>query len=708
MKLVKFNDANDSIAKDEIKSTNFCINLIAKYIYPFGLTCLVLMVLLLIECKYPYFFLQDDNRDSYLPYFVHNYESLLNGELAQYNFHQFMGIPSLASGQTAALYPFTYFAVFLSDIIFGHYFAAVDIQVILHLLIGAVGFFCFMRFFGISRKAAFFGGLTWPLSSFVIYVSNSWVVVSAAAAFFPWMLFFSFRLYKAPSIKINICAIVVRLLLFYSGNVQYFIYSVVFELLTVILYVISDSKSGEKIVNTIKFSRKYIEGYIYVLILSLPLLLPMWNQMAISVHRSSKLPFREFISLSYPIGELLKDSFYPFFKLSEHRVWLYGNMFGLSYIGYLPILFLIFGIIEAIIYKQKNTIINSVRFSVFIRPALIALLWSTNWIFNIIIYVIPILNRFRFPFKLVFYLNFYLIVIAMLLFSNFIERVSWKKMAKNVLFFLLIGIQIFNLMFLYTATEFKAFGYHDDHIPLEEKLQNKLIGGRIISLGFDKWSTFQESNQAYLTAPSLGFNYATLWGLDYFAGYDVLLSPRNAEASLGLNYNAVIGSNESIPVENLRKAAVCWYIVPKNKVNEYYSRLNAFGMIEKYEDENRVVFYDVKASPMVFYKNGEKIANENYRVSSNSIELNIYNQHSETIVLNYIFNPFFQASIDGEMTELMSTDEIHFSIFVPEGKHHIIIKYMDPYLRTGFYIVIVFFTVVVFFWLTKIMRRKII
>ena len=689
-KIIHYSNINDKITSEN-QDDNIKFEKGNRWIFPFSLATILLMVFLYIEYKHPYFFLQDDNRDYYLPYFIHNYESLLNGELASYNFHQFLGVPSLAVGQTGVLYPFTYLAVFLSNLFLGHYFAAIDIQVILHLLIGALGCYKLMEFFDIERNVAFFAGLTWPLSSYIIYASNSWVVVSAVAAYFPWMLFFSFRLYKDTTLKATMYSVIVRLFLFYAGHIQYFIYSVIFEFVTLIIYVVSCSGQGEKKASIIKFIKIYMKGYIYVFILSMPLLLPMWHHTNISAGRSGRLQFAVFVSQGFPVDQLLKGLLYPFLQVNENTYASFRNMLNLSHVGYVTIVLLVIGISDRYITRTNNIKINSVKLSVFVGPAILAFFWTTNWMFNYIIYIIPILNRFRWPFKLAFYLDFYLIVIATLILSYIIKRLSEKKVTKNIVLFVIITIQIFNFGFLYTVNPYKDFGeHHGDDLPIEEKLKNKLTGGRIISAGFDTWTPTPENNHAYLTAPTLGFNYATLWGLDYFAGYEPFIPVANSEACLGLNFTAIIEFNDTIPVDYLRKAAVKWYIVPKDKIDEYLKKFIVYGIIPKYEDENRVVFYDVQAYAMVFNSNGEKIKSEDYRVTANKIEISVEMQQSGTVVFNNLYNPFFKAYIDGKETMLNKNQDIHFSVFVPEGKHKILIKYQDPYLIMGTYIAIGF------------------
>ncbi len=677
-----------------------------RWLVPLGLIISLLILFLYIEYKHPYFFLQDDNRDYYLPYFIYNYKSLLNGELAVYNFHQFLGIPSLAVGQSGTLYPITYLSVFASDLIFGHYFAAVDIQVILQLLIGGVGFYKLIRFFDVERKVAFFAGISWPLSSFIVYVSNSWVIVSAVAAYFPWMLFLSFRLFKEATPKATIYAIIPRLLLFYAGHIQYFIYSIIFEFITVILYTVLHPEASQKKARILKFIKEYLKGYIYVFVLSLPLLLPMWHQTNISSSRSGRLQFSTFVSQYFPFDQLLKGLFYPFLDVNENTYASFRNMLNLSHIGYIPIFLIVIGIVDRYIIRKNNIKVNTVRLFVFIGPALLAFFWATNWVFNYIIYLIPILNRFRWPFKLAFYLDFYLIIIAALILSYITKHLFKRKTAKRIILLVITILQVVNFGFLYTCFPYKDFGeHHSDTIPLEEKLKDKLKEGRIISVGFDTWTPTTENNQVYLTAPTLGFDYATLWGLDYFAGYEPLIPAANAKACLDLNFSAIIDYGDPIPIDYLRKAAVKWYIVPRDRIDEYSKIFIDYGIIPLYEDENRVVFYDENANSMFFNSDGEKIKSNYYKVTANKIEISVDMQQSDKVILNYLYNPFFKAYIDGKKTELISED-IQMAVSVPVGKHRVLIKYEDPYLITGAYIAIAFLITLATIYTLVHMRKK--
>jgi hypothetical protein len=628
------------------------------------LVILVFGVLLIIEYIHPYFFLNDDNRDYFLPYYIYNYKSLLKGELALYNFHQFLGTPHLAVGQSAVLYPIMYISVFLSQFIFGHYFAVIDIQVIIHLIISAVGFYKLMRFFNVNNDASYFGGLTWSLCSFVVYVSNSWVVVSAVAAYFPLMILFSLKMLKEKTKKAEKYTVLFRLLLFYSGHIQYFIYSVIFEFITASLYFFFISDSNSKKVGSKEFIITYAKSYLKVLILSLPLLLPMYNQANISASKSQKLNFILFVIRTFQIRDLLTSLLLPNIGKSYYSF--------LSYIGFLPIYFILIEVMNNRINFKFKTIIN-----VFIIPMIVALLWSSSKQFNSIVYIIPILNRFRWPFKIALYFDFYLIGISTFAFHKCIN--VYKKGYYKVIVILVIFIQTLNLTVLYIYSPIN-FGTHTDKVPLEEKLTDGLEEGRIISLGFDIWKS--NNNSSFITAPSIAFNYATLWGLNYFAGYEPMVSKANYKASLNLNFTAVMNT-EDIPIEYLRETAVSWYIVPKNKEHKYTSLFSKYKIFKKYEDENRVVFYDYQASPMIYQLSNTEVEIENYKVYSNKISLNLDLEKPDTIVFNYIHNPFFKGFVDGNKVEINKYNDLQFSIDIPVGQHEVLIRYMDSNFIIG-------------------------
>lgn len=647
--------------------------------YYFFAAIIVCFLFLLIELKYPYYFLQDDNRDFFLPVYVHTYRSLINGEFALYNFHQFLGYPIFSGALSGALYPFTYISVFLSEFLFGHYFATIDIYVLIHLIIGCIGFMFFLRELNLKNYAAFFGAVTWPLSSFIIHASNAWVTVSSVAAIYPWIVCYSIRLFRNYRCKEFVMLLIAKTLLFYTGFHQYFIYIMIFDFLMLLILTLKNTiiKHGE----LVKAVKLYALNTFSVFFLILPMLLPVWHSMTLSADRSSKLGFGQFAYSYYDIKQWIKGIFYPFgINLGNSNVVIW-NMDILSHIGYLTVIFIIICYIWYF-KPAENKELKTFRFT-FLILGLVSFLWATNLFFNFIIYQIPILNRLRWPFKLELLVNFHLIVFASIGLHILLTYISKKIKVIRIIFSFIILLQLLNFTCLYLLTPQRSFAIHLDKIPLEEPLKDELSEGRIISLGFNIWDPHNKNIESKSnTAPTLGFNYATLWQLYHFAGYEPLISKENSNASLKLNYKAIYTKTD-IPLDYFRKWGVRWYVVPSTyNLGKYSSDLKEYK-----RDGKRVIYFDSQANPLFFCDNINQGDIISYSINTNSIEVKVNNRSENNILnVNFLYNPFFKAYIDGKKTDLVKNRDNQMAASIPKGLHTVLIKYSDPYFTFGLWV----------------------
>jgi len=652
-----------------------------KIISRFGpyisLILLIITFVALIELKHPYYFMQDDNRDYYLPMFVHSYRSLLNGEIAQYNFHQFTGYPILGCGQSGALYPFMYLSVFISDLLFNHYFAAIDIYVLIHLIIGAVGLNYFLRTLGIDKRSSFLCALAWPLSGFVFQVSNSWVVISGVCAYLPWILCFSYKFFKDLKKTDFIILAIFKVAFFYVGFYQYFVYLLIFDAIMILLMVISGlANKGVKIWKLIIY---YIANSISVLILSLPLFLSVFHASSISAERAMAMGWEEYSSQFYDIRQWLWGVFYPFNKTNGSDLFWHLNLKNLSHIGYICLIFIVFGLIYQFFIKKKD--INRKHIWVFAALALISLLWSSNKAVMYLIYKIPILNRFRWPFKLQLFTGFFMICVASVGLYMLFRYILKNNIIKRVVFISLILLQILNFYCLYALTPQKSFAYHSDELPLKDELVSKLTNGRVITLapnpeGKEDYTFF--SNFCFKSAKMLGFNYATLWGAYHFAGYDPLISSEIDDVCLGLNHSAIY-YNKDIPFDYLRKWGVRWYITPKGLDDDYLGQY----LIRVYEDDKRIIYYDMYAKPFLYW-NDDSDENIEYEIETNSIKIKVDNSDSSKVLnMNFIYNSSFKCKVDGKDAEITKNSDNQMSLYLSPGRHNIVVKYSNPYFKLG-------------------------
>lgn len=646
---------------------------------PTILLVIVLSVLfLLLELKYNYYFLQDDNRDYSLPLFVHNYHSLQNGELALYNFHQFLGYSSFATGQSHALDPIAYLSTFLSYFFFHHYYATIDVYVIILLIGGAVGFVKFLKNLGLPNKAALFGGITWPLTSYSIYVSNSWIITPITICFLPCILACSIKFVTSPNRRIFLWLLLWKILFLYTGHPQYILYTLIFDLLFIILLIVGYT-SKEK--SLIKLALLYAINSITALFLALPIILPLWYSMAISAERAAALNDQLFLEHIYPIKDWLLGLFNPTILFSDTF-----HLVNLSFIGYLTIFFIITACV--LYFKTKDSSEKNMVGILFLL-FLIAFCLSTNEILLKIIYHIPILNRFRWSFKLNLFTNFFLISLSTFGFKFLSDKIKLFRI-KNLILWTIISLQLISFAYLYLFRPPVNFLTHLDSLPLNEEWISNFKNDRIITVGNiqDRFVTTRTLH----SAETLGYNYATLFNLYHFAGYDPMVPRLNNYVCYGINHAASF--DQDIPLENLRTWGVKWYISTKQSSPKLFKQ----GLIPIKQGWQTDIYYDPNARDLFYWDDNDKDSKITSRITTNKIFIRVDNKKQQTLTSNFLFNPFFKATINNKLIEITPSKNFQTTLDVPTGEHDIIIEYFDPFFIIGCLIALSYlaFFVVVF------------
>jgi hypothetical protein len=655
-----------------------------------------------LQKQKPYYFLQDDNRTSLLPREIHSYRSLVEDkEIAFYNFHQYLGKPHFSHGKYDFYIPI-HIAFFLSNIIFGNYWATIDIAVFFHLIMGAIGFLYLISFLGLRKEIAIFAALTWVLNSFSIYITDSWWIYACTIAYLPWMVFLTLKLFDDPQKKYVLGLIIVRLLLFFNSYLQNFIYAIIFEFLTLLILLIAYHFILKKEIPKKSFIY-YIISYIFLLFLSLPLLLPYWNAVQNSYDRAEVFNYERFSRLSFKINLWLKGLINPF-DGSNHCI--FQNLNYVSHIGYLPIIFILFAIY--FFFKKNLTPKNRAYLLTFIILGIISLLWTVG-LLNRIIYIIPFLNRMRWPFKLNIFTNFYLILIASFGFSAIAKKNQVSSNKIKWILYIVIIIHFLNFMFLYTFTPQRSMNWrkHKEQPPLEEPFRKSLQNGRIISLGWDNQNPFSHKY--------LGFNYATYWHLFHFSGNDGMINETHKNYEIGTaRYYAQYARKDIFPIEYFRFWGIKWYILANNEADSisvknathFSNVMDSLNIELKFHENDRKIYYDQKANPMLYWATDKSTEDIEYKIHTNSIEITTTKYYSsDVLMINFLYDSWFTAKIDGKKAELMHKDG-QMAIKVPPGKHKIEVRYRDPYFKWGLYIMSVFLLLVLSGYLIYHYRKK--
>lgn len=606
--------------------------------------------LLVLEVVRPYYFLQDDNRDDFLPLFVHNLRALRGGRLALFNFHQYLGLPHLAAGQTAALYPPVYLALAASRLIFGHVFAGIDLLVVFHLAVGAAGAFALLRRLGAAEEAALFGALTWALNPFSIVVSSFWVTVSPTVALLPWTTLLSLRTLDQGRPEDIALLVGARALLFYAGYVEYFLYAVLFE------------AAFAAAVSTRRRAARWLASFPLTALACLPLLLPLLGQVRVSAERSGALPYLTFANDDARPRAWLLGLLWPF-PYGPGRLLGFSKLVRpISHLGWAGAALAAYGAARSFREKSRAAAAS-------VALAALALAWAFGWL-DRALYALPILNRFRFHLKLLLPADFFLVVLAAAAFGRL-------RLSRQV-GLALVALQAANLLALAATTPAQCLIVDVDRPPLSEPLRAEISEGRIASLG-----TGRPAPSRY--APTLGFNYATLWGLYHFAGYDPLVPIGHFVEAYGANEDALLNEaafEKDFP-ERMRRWGVRWLVVQAGVRERYAAALKALGARPRFYDAERVVYETSGALPLAYWQDGRPGRPPEAAFAVNEAWVDVDDARGGRLVVSVLRQAGFSAAVDGRPAPLFVTDDRQFAVDVPPGRHRVALAYEEPAFLLG-------------------------
>jgi hypothetical protein len=655
------------------------------YAFPALLVVLVITVLAAIEISHPYFFCQDDNRTLYLPMYVHNLRSVLGGELPFYNFHQYLGTP--VTIQYAAWYPVNYAALMLSKMLLGNYFCGMDIIAVFHLIIAALGFYCLMRSFDLQEASCFFGAVAWTFCGFVVTVGNSWIQTIGFAAYLPWILLFSIQQTYRFDIRYFFVLVALKVCDLLLGYPQLFVYTVTFEFLTVVVLYSANAKQRTDSPGNIdaetglarspslfRVLLNLVINYAFVFIVTLPLIVQTMHQAGESASRKNPLSWEMYAAFSYDLSSWVNGLIAPFRSPALATQFEFDFI---SHIGYVTLLFVLIALLNV------NTGTRYRQSLGFALLALLSLLWAHDVLITKLLYQVPFFNRLRFPFKVAFFSSFFLIVVSTfgfdLVYDKILRLKTVSRRALQLGTIVVLAAHTANFLVLYAALPQKMFSRHMDPVPINEPLKDALSDGRIVSAGLDVVFAGDKIIPGY-SAALLGHDYATLWGLYQFGGYDPMVPDRNQVAALGIQNNPVFNlpADEpfTIPSETLeyfRNWGVKWYVVDRAIPLGDDSVLKL-----AYSDARRNVLRDMQAKPVVYWGNGPtKVGTIVYRFRTNAIEVDYTGESAGPLVINVLQNPFFSARLDGNAIPIAATGINQVVVSVPEGRHRVVLKYTD-------------------------------
>ncbi|MEO8198005.1 MAG: hypothetical protein ABI689_14910 [Thermoanaerobaculia bacterium] len=631
-----------------------------------------------LEWREHFYFLQDDNRDHFLPFFARALETLRHGEIGQMDYYQSLGLPLLSNGLSSVLSPLPYVALVVSEQVFGHPFAGIDVLVVFYFLIGGFGFIYLAHQMSLSSGAALFAASAWCLLPFNVYVCASWVSFAPLVAFLPWVVGLLLAGSSRRWLAVATLQAGVLLLFLLAGFIQWFVYAVVFALSLASLLWLRRRRIC-LVEDGVSPFRALLSGLALVGVIGLPLLLPMWHQTTVSAERAQALSYSTFASEAFRPVAWLNGTLFPFARLSAAdpgRTFVeVASPVSLPHTGYVTIGL---GLVALIAVARRRVPESRRRVLIaFFVLAACAAAWTLGWIAPLV-YFVPVLNRFRWLFKVQAFVGFFIVAVGAAGLDMAADRIQSRRRRLAFVSAAII-LNVVALMHLNLLHRYRGFFEHLDPVPLTEPLAAAPLSGRFLSIGWHGGVGGQG-----MTTASLGFDYASLWGLHNFGGYDPLMPKANYLATLGLNYAASYRRPvESLPFSYLRQWSVRYYIVKRDKIDAYEGGLLAQGAKTWRDDPERRVYYDPGGKPLIFWSRTGDDTGIDYQFEGNRVVVMSAIGEDAPLTFSLLFSPFYEALVDGIPVGIRATQIGQMELTAPAGRHRIEIRYSDPYFALG-------------------------
>ena len=653
-----------------------------------ALTALALYGLLLGQR--PGYFAWDDNVGFFLPQYVYNARALSeHGRLPLLNFHQYLGHRHLASGQSAVLYPPVYGAVWTAEVVFGDVRHTMDLLALFHLAAAAGAMTLLLLQLSIRKRLAFWGGLLWVTFPFVPEVGRNWIVVTGTAFFLPLEIFLLERLIRRPGAGRGVALALAKTLFFLQGYVQYVVMVTLAEGVYLLLRWTFDGQARELWRDHL---RALIPAALGSLALGAPLLLPMLESKALSAYRTGQLSFEEFLSNTMPWRVFGQAQWLEMAPEVIHQgngsVFFVGLPFLLS-LGVLPFL--------------RGRGAERADEAGFWAPPLAAL--GTSLLFLLassrfwgVVYTVPVLSSFRWPFKhFLLFLGFG--TVAALACGEILLRRSPKAGSFLVPGMLLLAITIHIGVLLDPAND-RPFGpsrLEEDVQVLVEETRERLgdpEAGRVISL----WLL---PNAPHISR-YLVFNFATLARAHHLGGYDPLVARWNLDLAMNLEFSNIFRwSLERESLDHLSAWSVRYFLIPEEE--RLQGLLEAFPQLRRRSSKNGIeVWENPAAVPFAALADAPYDALE-VRWGIDEVRIRTEGRGGD-LRLTLLPWPGYEAEADGRSVELVMDSRQRLVARVPSGTEEVVQRGRDPRFRIG--LALAFVAILAFYaWVRHESRR---
>jgi hypothetical protein len=655
-----------------------------------GMLLFLAAFLCLLEFTSPLFFLRNDNATFFLPAYVHNYRVLVTSqELAQVNYHQYMGIPHLAAAQPATLYAPVYLAVAAAEHLCGDIRWTIDLLAGSHLLVAGIAMYLLGRKIGLSPMHSALLGITWATFPFTVVVARGWIFVSYLAAYLPLNLWLFLRLADTPDNPMRIVALAFLKSIFVAaGYLQYFVLSSLFEGAFLVIRWSYGPESRRQ-------RRREIVPIVGVILLvcglTAPLILPALEAKTLSSERSSPLPLQQVLSHSMTWSGFLRSQ-----MLCPRPECIFDVSESIFFVG-LPIL----ATTGWVLFGSRKPSLSQAKVCAWVGVS--GIVFST--VTYRLLCVSSLMATFRWPFKSFILAGFYLLLSAGMTWRQWTRRWDWGVLG--------LTVTIASHLFLFTLHQHRR-AFSDHNIPcsvasLQDTAAYRYTSGleRVATVAPDP--TDSEASEAAKKAGlwTMAFNYATLSGHYQFAGYDPIAPSRQLKAALGLRHVSQIERPlTSELVKYLGTWTVRWLVVPSDSPNARV--LADLEEVTLRADDGRVAVFEILCcAPLATLRpsGSEKQLPLAVDISGNSIHVNLLGARG-IVTVNCVYHPGYELITNGEMRGTVNESADHRLQFeVREQTDSVTLRFADQEFARGIRIAMATSGLILFLLVAQYRRR---
>lgn len=278
-----------------------------------------------------------------------------------------------------------------------------------------------------------------------------------------------------------------------------------------------------------------------------------------------------------------------------------------------------------------------------------------------ILYHVPVLNRFRFPFKLIYFGLFFESVLAVLAIAR------WKEFRRRIALAVFMASWIWVFLFLPNH----AWRVREYHPPLAPRWQSLLPDGRYVVFS---------NNPLYSPSDTYAeFNYALLFGLDNLLGYEPMHSHLGAKVALGnLHTGAFEGTINDSVIQHLKRWSVRYVLLSPERTNASASLAEA-GYCPKASAGQWVLWEDPDVLPRVRWSAHADLPpnanNLHWTHTVNSLDIDVANMQAGSLDVAFAANPGLEVCVDNRCAAAEGADDGSLRVGVPAGSRHVRIAY---------------------------------